>query len=69
MVAATRLGNVPNPKWCFSDTPFYPPVGENYVIGDTNPMNFIITHSFDQPHQVIQTRPSPMEYVACESIN
>jgi hypothetical protein len=69
MVAATRLGNLPNPKWCFSDTPFNPTVGANYVIGNTDPMSFLITHSFDPAHQGIGSSTSPMEYVACESIH
>jgi len=69
MVAATRLGSVPNPKWCFSDTPFYPTRGVDYVIGNTDPMSFLITHSFSTTHAAIASGTSPMEYVACESIN
>jgi hypothetical protein len=68
MVAATRLGSVPNPKWCFSDTPFRPTVGADNTIGNTDPMSYLITHSFDPANQSIATSTSPMEYVACESI-
>jgi hypothetical protein len=69
MVAATRLGNFENPKWCFSDTPFYPSVVPNYVIGNTDPMNFLIGHTFKPTHIGIGASPSPMSHVACESIN
>jgi hypothetical protein len=68
MVAATRLGSMPNPKWCFSDTPFYPTVGANYVTNNIDPMSFLITHSFEPTQQGIGSSTSPMEYVACESI-
>jgi hypothetical protein len=69
MVAATRLGNLPNPKWCFSDTPFYPAQGVDNVIGNTNPMSFLITQKFDPAQSVIASSTSPYLYVACESIN
>jgi hypothetical protein len=69
MIAATRLGNVPNPKWCFSDTPFRPTVGADYVIGNTDPMHFLITHTFDPAHKGIGASASPVAFVACENIN
>jgi hypothetical protein len=70
MIAATRLGSVPNPKWCFSDSPFYPTVGADFVINNTDPMHFLITHTFDQAQLgTIAAGASPMAFVACENIN
>jgi hypothetical protein len=69
MIAATRLGNFANPKWCFSDTPFYPVVVVNYVIHNTEPLNFLIGHTFNPTHLAVDASPSPMTHVACESIN
>jgi hypothetical protein len=69
MIAATRLGNLPNPKWCFSDSPFYPTVAADYVIGNTDPMSFLIMHTFESAHEGIGSSTSPMGFVACENIN
>jgi hypothetical protein len=69
MVAATRLGKVPNPKWCFSDTPFYPTTAVDYLSSNIDPLKFLVQHTFGQGDPAIGVSTSPLFYIACESIN
>jgi hypothetical protein len=67
MVAATRMGNVANPTWCFSDVPFFPVAASDSVTPNTNPADSGIVINYSGP--VISAYSSFMYQIACESIN
>jgi hypothetical protein len=67
MVAATRMGNISNPRWCFSDVPFFPTPTSDSVTSNTNPAELGIIISYSGP--LIAAYSSFMYQIACESIN
>jgi hypothetical protein len=45
MVAASRMGKIQNPVWCFSQIPFYPLPGiDNTKTNDTNLIDVLVQY-------------------------
>jgi len=70
-IGASRMGNLLNPKWCFSDTPFNFSIAQDLMSGDLNQDNFVVTINF------LQAPATPAFYAwgnglyhfICESLN
>jgi hypothetical protein len=66
VVAASRLGNVDTPGWCFVDTPFYPVPGTETVSTNTNPNVYLILVTYPTTKFFIYD--GDVVHFACESI-
>jgi hypothetical protein len=69
MIAASRLGNTQNPKWCFSETPFYPTLSaSNELSSNTDPAAYIILQGFDAT-PIYRAFSNAVKHVACETLD
>jgi hypothetical protein len=69
MVAASRLGSIQNPRWCFSDAPFYSTqAAPNELNSNTDPAAYLILLSFDATPKYFNFVYSVL-HVACETLD
>ena len=69
MVAASRMGNPMNPRWCYSDVPF------DMNLADVNELNttdstskFVVTMRFVTGLTMIVPHSNIWDNIACESL-
>jgi hypothetical protein len=68
MVAASGLGKVDNPSWCFTDTPFYPLPGSESVSTNTNSAWYAIYLRYNQGTNYFTYDERYSVTIACESV-
>jgi predicted patatin/cPLA2 family phospholipase len=68
MVAASRMGNMMNPKWCFSEVPFDMAMAENRLNASDSISKFVITMRIKTGETVIERYTNNMDNLACESL-
>jgi hypothetical protein len=65
MVAASRMGKIQNPVWCFSQVPFYPLPGiDNTKSNDTN----LIDVNLSYASTTFCVNADSVTHFACETI-
>jgi hypothetical protein len=67
MVAASRMGNLQNPGWCFSDTPFYPLPGVDDNTKSTDAS--LITMMMEYLTPKFHANANQIGFIACETIS
>lgn len=65
-VAASRMGNLQNPAWCFINTPFYPLPGDGSGIQGTDPSYITIQLRYSTATYL--TWLNEVQIFACESL-
>jgi hypothetical protein len=68
-IAASRMGNLQNPRWCFSETPFNPTLADSSALtSTTDPTRFVILQGFNAAQQYLAYF-NAVQHVACETLD
>lgn len=66
VVAASRMGKVENPAWCFTDTPFFPLPGLDQVKSDTDINKNVIRVGYTYSYFIADL--NTVFQIACETL-
>jgi hypothetical protein len=69
MVAASRMGNMMKPRWCFSDVPFDMNLtAVNDMSANDSTSKFVVTMRFVTDFTLIYPSYNYMDAISCESL-